>query len=117
MCRQDVTRGALKSAAIDKHLAGMKHPPRPILVLGEGESRSDLVIRLQHFGAISGVVLDEDGEPVENADVMALTPAFQRTERKLRAVSQARTDRDGRYRIDGLQSGSYAIMARHSYQP
>ena len=66
---------------------------------------------------MAGVVLDEDGEPVEYAEVMALTPTFQRTERKLRAVSQVRTDRDGLYKIDGLQSGSYAIMARHSFQP
>ena len=98
---------------------GTDAPNRPpaIIVLADGESRSDLVIRLQHFAAISGVVLDEDGEPVEYAEVVALMPAFQRTERKLRGVSQARTDRDGRYRIDSLESGSYAIMARHSFEP
>jgi hypothetical protein len=98
---------------------GTDTPNRPpaIIVLAEGESRSDLVIRLQHFGAISGVVLDEDGEPVERAEVLALLPAFQRRERKLRSVSQARTDREGRYRIDNLPPGSYAVLARHSFQP
>jgi len=64
---------------------GAETPFRPpaIITLATGGNRSEIAIRLQPFGVISGIVLDEDGDPVGGAQVSALTPGFQRRRRTL----------------------------------
>src|SRR4051794_13889341 len=54
-----------------------------IVTLGPGESRTDINFRLGFFGIISGVILDEAGDPVANAHVQALRTVFQRQRRTL----------------------------------
>lgn len=97
---------------------GAKTATRPAgtIQLAAGETRADLVLRLQRTSSISGVVLGDDGEPVGYVLVAALRLGFQRQKRKLLPGPSANTDRDGRYRISGLAPGPYAVMVSSSYR-
>ena len=97
---------------------GAKTATRPAgtIQLAAGETRADLVLRLQRTSSISGVVLGDDGEPVGYVLVAALRLGFQRQKRKLLPGPSANTDRDGRYRISGLAPGPYAVMVSSPYR-
>jgi protocatechuate 3,4-dioxygenase beta subunit len=94
-------------------LYGAKTPGRPgaIIQLADGEARSDFIFRLQLMCAISGIVLDDDGEPLAGVFVSAMTPGFQRQKRTLLPGPGAITDVNGRYRISGLVPVGYVVVA------
>jgi hypothetical protein len=71
--------------------------------LRAGESKDDFTIRLAPAGAISGRVVDADGEPVDGVfvSVEGLTGTFRR----------AQTDDEGNFRLGGLAPGRYRLLA------
>jgi hypothetical protein len=74
--------------------------------LGENEQRGDVQIKLWKYGAISGTVLDEAGEPAVGATVRLM----QRGATYGRLLSSGRTeltDDRGSYRFGGLVPGDY----------
>lgn len=81
------------------------------LRLASGEARSDAVFRLRRGAAISGRVRDVKGAPYEAAEVEALRPHLVGDQSVLVPIGGARTDADGRFRIDGLPAGSYYVGA------
>jgi protocatechuate 3,4-dioxygenase beta subunit len=64
----------------------------------------DIVVR---GGTISGSVVDEEGDPVRGASVLALADAASGRDRVTGVVSDA----DGRYHIEGLEDGTYGVTA------
>ncbi len=92
---------------------GTDDPRRPptAIQLVPGEVRNDLVFRMQLVTTISGLVLDEDGDPVAGVQISALRQGWQRQKRQLLPGPGAVTDSDGRYRISGLIPGRYALLA------
>lgn len=92
---------------------GARNPNQPsaIIRLAAGESRSDLVFHLQIVGSISGVVLDEDGDPIQGVEVMVKKPDFQHGKRRLVSGPATMTDSNGHYRLSGLVGGQYAVVA------
>ena len=90
--------------------------PAGTIQLAAGEVRSDIVFRLQLTSSISGVVVGDDGEPVGQVQVMAMTPGFERQKRKLLGGPGAMTDSDGRYRLTGLLPGRYAIAVMNTHR-
>jgi hypothetical protein len=91
--------------------------PPATITLAAGENRGDLVFRLWRPGAISGVVLDDDGDPVPHVEVMMLTPGFQRQKRRLMPGMRVTTDSNGRFRAYNLAPGRYAVAMRRPFQP
>jgi len=89
--------------------ANSRRPPG-IIQLTAGESRNDLVFRLQLVSSISGVVLDEDSEPLQGVQVQVMRPEFRRGNRRLMPGPMAMTDSNGRYRLSGLVGGQYAVV-------
>ncbi len=77
--------------------------------LEPGQTRAGVRFELKPAGAIAGVVLDERSQPVAGALVLASTTDF---ERKRPSVTYARTlsDGEGRYRIDDLGAGAWALL-------
>src|ERR1700730_15946610 len=52
--------------------------PAEIIKLAAGEFRTEFIFHLQGISSISGVVVDEDGDPLGGVQVTSMTPGFQR---------------------------------------
>jgi protocatechuate 3,4-dioxygenase beta subunit len=96
---------------------GRRRPGGPAqqVSLGEGERTGDVVIRMWRHGAISGTVVDEAGEPVIGAAVIAFTRSVTMSTRDLASRGAALTDDRGIYRFGSLQPAEYivAVIAVH----
>ena len=88
----------------------INYPPG-LLTLDLGENRSDLVLRLEPFGSVSGVVVDQDGDPLNGVPVHAWMQAFWRGKRRFFERGLANTNDRGRYCIYDLVAGNYFLMA------
>jgi hypothetical protein len=85
-----------------------------IISLGAGETRERVDFALPRHGAITGRIVDENGDPVERVAVRAMQNRYVDGRRQLVGVAGARsqpTNEQGRYRLYGLQPGSYVVAA------
>jgi hypothetical protein len=86
-------------------------PGRPI-ELSDGQTIDKLDLILPHTAVISGRVLDEAGEPLAGANVLAMQMRFFNGKRRLTPVrGNTITDDTGQYRISGLDPGEYYLQA------
>ena len=77
------------------------------LTLRDEQQVSNLVFQLWPQGAISGRVVDSEGEPVPEAQVRAYVLLHQETGVKLSFAGKAKSNDLGEYRIYGLPAGNY----------
>jgi hypothetical protein len=82
---------------------------RQLLVLVEGETVNASAITLWKDAAISGLVLDEGGEPVVGARVRALRQTPPRGA-EFGGESWTTTDDRGSYRLSGVPPGDYLVV-------
>jgi protocatechuate 3,4-dioxygenase beta subunit len=87
-----------------------------IVRLASGNSQNVTILMLA-AGAITGRVLDEHGEPMQNASVQAMHYIYTLPGRHLFPVANATTDDKGEYRLFGLKPGSYFVMAAAAGDP
>jgi hypothetical protein len=94
---------------------GARGPGRPgsPLVLSAGQHTRDLVFRLLSQGVIAGKVTDEDGEPVENAQIRVMRYRFAGGQRQMVSPGYGSTDDLGEYRVFGLTPGKYYLSATY----
>ena len=85
--------------------------PTPVAIAA-GEQRNDVNLQLHHGGSVSGIVADERGQPHEWFSVEVLPVNPQTHEISRRAAGIAVTDEQGRYRVSGIRSGTYVVVAR-----
>jgi protocatechuate 3,4-dioxygenase beta subunit len=85
--------------------------PGPPLTLGPGQALKEIMFRLPPHAVIAGRVLDEDGEPLSNVQVQAMSPRYINGRRQLLPSSMGSTNDLGEYRIFGLTSGKYFVNA------
>jgi hypothetical protein len=92
---------------------GAKRPGRPgtPIQLAEGQKVQKLAIALPRGGVITGVVVDENGDPSPGTQVRALRVVMRTGEKSLQQVGQDQTDDRGVYRIFQLQPGDYVVSA------
>jgi hypothetical protein len=92
---------------------GQTKPEEPgaVLTLIPGQKVSDIAIRLFPAGVITGHVFDEDGDPVQGAQVSTLRYAYRNGQRELAHAGDARTNDLGEFRIYGLAPGQYIVEA------
>jgi len=92
---------------------GAKRPDGPgvSIVLADGQRATDLSIALTRWASISGIVYDQNGEPLENASVEALAYSMRTGIRTLGSVygKAIATDDRGIYRYAGLAPGDYYL--------
>jgi Carboxypeptidase regulatory-like domain len=97
---------------------GAKRPNRPgtALVLTDGQHLTNVNIRLTRGSVISGVLVDQNGEPFSGAQVSAMQNRFAGSgQRTLVPGAGAQTDDRGQYRIWGLAAGDYVISANAGF--
>ncbi len=92
---------------------GQKRPERSgtPLQLADGEQLKNLSITLFSAGVITGNVYNEDGEPVQGAQVRAYRYIMASGVRRLQNANTAQSDDRGAYRIFGLTPGDYIVTA------
>jgi hypothetical protein len=94
---------------------GAKSPETPgiSIVLADDQRLANLTIRLPQMAAITGTILDQNGEPAEGVSVEALAYTMRTGIRTLASVYGAAqsTDDRGIYRYGGLTPGDYLIVA------
>ena len=76
-----------------------------------GIQRTDVNIVMAPAGAISGRLLDRDGEPAANVTVQAIKSTYQNGGRVLTTVQTAQTNDLGEYRLFYLTPGRYLLGA------
>jgi hypothetical protein len=79
--------------------------------LAEGQILTNVNIALPKGGVITGVVVDEFGEPSANTPVRAFRYVMQNGNRALQSAGQSQTDDRGIYRIFQLLPGDYVVSA------
>lgn len=92
---------------------GAKRPGRPgtPIQLAEGQRMEKISIEIPRGGVLTGVVVDEHGEPSPGTTVRALRFQMQTGEKTLQQAGQDQTDDRGVYRIFQLQPGEYMVSA------
>jgi len=81
----------------------------------EGQSSARVTLRLLKQAVVTGVVLDEGGEPVIGANVRAFRRSISRLGRpSFERVDRATTDDRGMYRLAGLAPGEYLMFVPQS---
>jgi hypothetical protein len=81
------------------------------IVAGEGETTDALVFRMIPGAAITGTVVDSNGDPVPYLVVQAVRAVGRGARRRQQRSMWGVTDDRGIYRIHSLPSGTYAIAA------
>jgi uncharacterized protein (DUF2141 family) len=92
---------------------GAKRAGRPgtPIELADAQKIEKAVINLPKGGVVTGIVIDDNGEPSPNTTVRAYRFVMRTGERTLQQTGTDTTDDRGMYRIFGLQPGDYVVSA------
>jgi protocatechuate 3,4-dioxygenase beta subunit len=84
-----------------------------MVTVAAGQRRDEVNMQLYRGGSISGTVRDEHGEPHDlfSVQLLAVKPGTHEPV-GTRASGVDVTDERGHYRVSGLQSGTYLVIAR-----
>lgn len=83
------------------------------LTLTAGQALEGADLAMQRAAAVTGRVVDDLGEPLQGAIVMAMKPGYRETGRALVGAGlSAVTDDRGQYRLAQLPPGDYYIVAQ-----
>jgi hypothetical protein len=74
-----------------------------------GQRLADATLRIWKFGAITGTVVDEFGDPIVNVNVRVLRRTMVNGQRRLVSANSATTDDRGIYRFGSLTPGDYLV--------
>jgi protocatechuate 3,4-dioxygenase beta subunit len=88
---------------------GAGRPGTPIQ-LADGQ-QLQVALQLPKGGVITGILLDDQGEPTPFINVRALRWMMRNGERTLQQAQSTQTDDRGVYRIHGLPPGDYIVTA------
>ena len=92
--------------ALARGAAAKTHPR---FVMEAGRNVRDIGVWLVPLGAISGRVMDGDGDPARKGWVAALGYSYGGGKKELREVGRSATDDRGEYRVSGLPPGIYFL--------
>jgi carboxypeptidase family protein len=83
------------------------------IALTEGQRLTNINVRLGRYASISGIIYDQNGEPVQGISVEALQYTMRTGTRSLSSVygRPETTDDRGAFRIGGLSPGQYYVAA------
>lgn len=76
----------------------------------DGQHLSDIKVRLVRTASVSGVIVDEAGEPLVGVSLRAMRREMPSGTPRYKLVGSARTDDRGLYRLDGLVPGQFFVV-------
>jgi hypothetical protein len=77
--------------------------------LGEGERRADVTITIWRAAVVTGLVSDDNGDPLVNVEVRAMRQTYIAGRPQSEAPLREKTDDRGIYRFSALTPGSYLV--------
>ena len=80
-----------------------------LLDLTSGQSLTGIAIKMTPQGAITGVITDENGDPVPNARVMLARWGYSQGRKRLMQMAGGSSDFEGVYSVGNLTAGSYIL--------
>ena len=92
---------------------GAKRAGRPgtPIQLAEAQKLEKAVMAMPRGSVITGIVVDETGEPSPGTQVRVMRYVMRTGEKTLEQAGQDQTDDRGQYRVFGLQPGDYMVSA------
>jgi protocatechuate 3,4-dioxygenase beta subunit len=98
------------SAQRDNFQYNAPRRPEP-LTLKPGDAKKDVVMKMTPLGAITGVVRDENGDPVQNIQISLLAWQYTASGRQLANRGNTTASDIGEYRLFGVPAGKYYLRA------
>ncbi len=80
-----------------------------IITLAAKQNMSGVLFRLFPHGVITGKILDQDGEPMQGAQVQAMRAKYSQGRKQLISYGDASTNDIGEFRVYGLPPGRYFL--------
>jgi carboxypeptidase family protein len=109
---------------VEQHYKAGTNDAGPLFSLASGEKVSEVLFRLVAAAVITGRVSNEDGDPMQRVEVVALRRPSEdemedfdeprRHKVQMETVGSAESDDRGQYRVFGLKPGEYFIRAEDS---
>jgi hypothetical protein len=90
-----------------------KREYQPMLEVAAGDHVKNVPVRLMPASLVTGEVLDEYNDPIQNVEIRLLAVKMRLGEMYLAAAGKATTDDRGQYRIAGLHPGKYYVVAEY----
>src|ERR1700731_277071 len=90
-----------------------KREYQPMLEVVAGEHVKNMAVRLMPAATVSGEVVDEFNDPIQNVEIRLLVIQMKLGQMYLRAAGKATTDDRGQYRVAGLHPGRYYMVAEY----
>lgn len=88
------------------------HRPEGVeITLLPGKPVDNFILRATPAAAITGRVLDEDGDPMPNVSVSVLRTGYSGCKAQLDTQASERSNDVGEYRVGGLPPGKYLVSA------
>jgi hypothetical protein len=87
-----------------------------LIPLEAGENRGGLKLRFIRAGSISGRVIDTDGDPVQNVEVVMMRSGRNLGERILTQYRGTNTNDRGDYTFSSIDAGDYYVLCRPNVQ-
>src|SRR5215831_8753228 len=100
------TRDGFAQVRLGNQNNGKKTEP---ILLSRADRKTEFTVKMIPYGAISGVVLDEDGDPIRNLHISAMAWRYTTNGRELREAKGADSNDLGEYRIFDLPAGRYLL--------
>jgi hypothetical protein len=90
-----------------------KREYQPLFEIAAGDHVRNMPVRLMPAAVVSGEVLDEYNDPVQDAEIRLLAVQMRFGQMSLRVAGKAMTDDRGEYRIAGLHPGKYYVVVEY----
>jgi len=88
-----------------------------LLTVSSGQELRDIAFRITPLGALSGRVLDQDGDPLQGVGIQVLRVSYASGMRQLIPVTGASSNDRGEYRCYDLPADRYFILATPKGSP
>ncbi len=85
--------------------------PESLLKVSAGDQVRNIVLRVFPASAISGRILDSDGDPIPGHEVVLWIRRSRKKNAQIQTTNQTTTDHDGQYRFGGLLPGTYYVSS------
>ena len=90
-----------------------KQEDQPVFEVASGAHVKNMPVRLMPAAVVSGEIVDEFNDPLQNVEIRLLKTQMRLGQIVLTAAGKAITDDRGQYRVAGLRPGKYYLVAEY----